>query len=378
MAEHGVMNHLIMFDDRDLESFQVDNKSKLLSSFVMESEEPVTYSFLHLTVQEFFSALVHYVDYSPEKLQKSLIKAKSFSDGRGEIFFRFLCGLSDGSTRSILSGYLDTRAAQASRVVITWVKNFFLEKTMVGEDIQCLLNAFFSLYESRNKALVRESLKSHRSFDFSKVHLSSLDCTVLAFILETCTNIVSLNLTACSLDTEGLEKLTPALRNLQNLSLYNNNLPSASCIHLASVIRNNQSLKLLGLSGNDLYGPHFSDLMEALSSLDCRIEIIELADNSLPDTSCVQLASVLRNNQSLKILRLSSNKLSGPHFRVLLEALSSAVCRLETLYLLDNKLSEEEKEAMKNLEIHKPNMRIHCEEHTSGLLMVNSISEVKH
>ncbi|XP_073495489.1 NACHT, LRR and PYD domains-containing protein 12-like [Phyllobates terribilis] len=378
MAEHGVMNHLIIFDDRDLESFHVDKNSKLLSSFLMESEEPGTYSFLHLTVQEFFSAMVHYVDYSPEKLQKSLNKTKSFSDGRGEIFLRFLCGLSDSSTRSTLTGYLDKLAAQASRDVITWVKNFFLEKTEVGEDKQCLLNAFFYLYECRNKALVLESLKSQRRFDFSNVHMSSLDCTVLAFILETCTNIVGLNLTACSLDTEGLERLTPALCNLQNLSLYNNNLPSTSCIHLASVIRNNQSLKTLGLSGNDLFGPHFSDLMEALSSLDCRIEIIELADNNLPDTSCVQLASVLRNNQSLKILGLSSNSLSGPYFGVLLEALSSAVCRIETLYLFDNKLSEEEKEALKKLETHKPNMRIRCDEQTAENLMVTTISETKY
>ncbi|XP_071970785.1 NACHT, LRR and PYD domains-containing protein 3-like [Engystomops pustulosus] len=124
MAEHGVMNHTIIFDDRDLESFHVDNKSKLLSSFLMESEEPVSYSFLHLTVQEFFSAFVHYADYSPEKLQESLEEAKSYPDGRGEMFLRFLCGLSDATTRSLLTGYLDTPAVQASRDVITWLKNF--------------------------------------------------------------------------------------------------------------------------------------------------------------------------------------------------------------------------------------------------------------
>ncbi|XP_075699610.1 NACHT, LRR and PYD domains-containing protein 12-like [Rhinoderma darwinii] len=343
MAEHGVMNHMIIFDERDLDSFDVDNKSKLLSSFLMESGGPVTYSFLHLTVQEFFSALVHYTDYSPEKLQKSLKEAKSYSDGRGEIFLRFLCGLSDGSTRSILAGYLEKQAAQASRDVITWLKNFILEEQSLVESEdkkRRLLRTFFYLYETRNKALVQESLKSHTSLDLSGVHMSALDCAVLAFILETCTNIEELNLHGCSLQTEGLGRLAPVLHNLQNLRLGNNHLPDTSCIQLASVIRNNRSLKKLFLPGNSLSGPHLRDLMEDLSSPDCGIEELHLGANELLDTSCIQLASVIRNNRSLKILDLSRNSLSGPHLRDLMEALSSPDCGIEELHLGGNDLPD--------------------------------------
>ncbi|XP_044128932.1 LOW QUALITY PROTEIN: NACHT, LRR and PYD domains-containing protein 12-like [Bufo gargarizans] len=278
MAEHGVMNHRLIFDHRDLDCFDVDNTSKLLSSFLMESEEPVSYSFLHLTVQEFFSALVHYVDYSPEKLQKSLKDAKSYPDGRCEMFLRFLCGLSDGSTRSMLTGYLDRGATQTSIDVITWLKNFILVEKRPMEsknNKRRLLSTFFYLYESRNKALVLESLQLHRSLDFSNVRMSALDCTVLAFILDTCKNIEDLNLQACSLDNERLERLAPGLHNLQNLRLTWNNLTDYSCIQLASAIRNNRYLKLLDLSGNCLSGPHFSDLMEALSSPACRIKELQ-------------------------------------------------------------------------------------------------------
>ncbi|XP_069825548.1 NACHT, LRR and PYD domains-containing protein 12-like [Dendropsophus ebraccatus] len=342
MAEYGVMNHLIIFDDRDLRSFHVDNKSKLLSSFLIESEESVSYSFLHLTVQEFFSALVHYADYSPEKLQKSLKRAKSYPDGRGEMFLRFLCGLSDGSTRSMLTGYLDTQAAQASRDVITWLRNFIIEDQSLGEskDMKLLLRTFYYLYETRNKALVQESLKSYNRFELSYIYMSALDCTVLAFIMETCTNIEELDLSGCSLDTEGLERLAPALHNLHYLSLYKNDLPDTSCTHLAFGIRNNQSLKTLNLSANRLSGPHFSDLAEALSSPACRIEELRLDYNDLPDTSCPQLASVIRNNPSLKRLDLSHNCLSGHHFNDLVEALSSPACRIETLLLNNNDLSD--------------------------------------
>ncbi|KAM4014106.1 NACHT, LRR and PYD domains-containing protein 12-like [Anomaloglossus baeobatrachus] len=402
MAEHGVMNHRVIFDDRDLDSFQVDKKSKLLSSFVMESEEPVTYSFLHLTVQEFFSALVHYLDYSSEKLHDSLLEAKSFADDRGEIFLRFLCGLSDNSTRSILAEYLDTQAVEASRDVISWARDFISEEQRLRkiEEKHCLSTLFY-LFETRNKALVRELLQSRRSLDFSDIHISALDCTVLAFILEICKNIEKLNLFACSIDTEGLEILAPSLHHLQDLSLAWNDLPHTACIHLASVIMNNWSLKILDLSHNQLSGPHFrdlmealsspscrlkelhldgndlsqtactqlasgirnneflkilvlsnnhlsspqfSDLMEALSSPDCRIVELRLALNDLPDTSCIQLASVIKNNRSLKILDLSSNRLSGPHFSYLVEALCSPDCGIEELLIMENGLSEEQKE----------------------------------
>ncbi|KAM4014442.1 NACHT, LRR and PYD domains-containing protein 3-like [Anomaloglossus baeobatrachus] len=419
MAEHGVMNHRVIFDDRDLESFHVDKTSKLLSSFLMESEEPVSYSFLHLTVQEFFSALVHYVDYSPEKLQKSLQEAKTHSDGRGEIFLRFLCGLSDNSTRSALTGYLDTRAAQASREVITWVKDLFSEEQRPNEikDRRRLLNTFFYLFETRNMALVQESLKSHRRLDLCCVQISSLDYMVLAFILQTCRKLEELNLYGCSLYTEGMETLAPALENLQNISLSENNLPEIFCFHLASVIRNNRSLeklvlshnslpgphfsdfvealsspsctikelrfvgnngvpdtsciqltygirnnhslKILDLRNNRLSGPHFGDLMAALSSADCGIEELCLADNGLRDASCTQLASVIRNIRSLEILDLSNNRVSGPQFTDLMEALSSEECGIEELLLWDNELSEEEKEKIRKLKRDKPDLKIY-------------------
>ncbi|XP_069807248.1 NACHT, LRR and PYD domains-containing protein 3-like isoform X2 [Dendropsophus ebraccatus] len=343
MAEYGVMNHMIIFDDRELGSFHVDNKSKLLSSFLMESEEPVSYSFLHLTVQEFLSALVHYTDYSSKQLQKSLKEAKSFSDGRGEIFLRFLCGLSDGSTRSILSGILGKQAVQTSIDVITWLKNFIqVEQGIVKseENNQRLLRTFFYLFETRNKPLVQESLKSLMRLDLSRVRMSALDCTVLAFILDSCTNIKVLNLSECFLDNAGLEKLAPALQNLQNLRLDSNNLPYTSCNTLAYVIRNCQSLKILVLDNNHLSGPHFSDLMDALSCPACTLEELHLAHNDLLDASCTQLASGLRNNRSLRKLVLSHNRLSGPHFKDLMDALSSPGCRIEKLHLTGNDLQD--------------------------------------
>ncbi|XP_077320137.1 NACHT, LRR and PYD domains-containing protein 12-like isoform X5 [Lithobates pipiens] len=333
MAEHGVMNHMIVFNERDLESLSVINDNHVFSSFVMESGQPpdVDYTFLHLTLQEFFAALVHFINYNPDRLQKTLDKAESYKDGRAEIFLRFLCGLSDSSTRSMLKSHVGELSTQAARDVITWIQKKITEENSYNRDI---LNVFYCLYESRNKALVAQCIGSNK-VAFYKVPLSPLDCSVLSFILQSCRG-TEVNLDSCNIPSEGLRKLIPALHNIKSLSLHNNQLTDSSCPHLASGIRNNQTLRTLDLSENNLQGPHFRDLMEALTT--SKIEELLLDSNDLTDSSCPHLASGIRNNQTLRTLNLSGNNLEGPHFRDLMEALPT--CRIEALLSKNNQLTD--------------------------------------
>ncbi|XP_073465173.1 NACHT, LRR and PYD domains-containing protein 3-like [Aquarana catesbeiana] len=219
MAEHGVMNHIIVFDDRHLESFSVRDDNHVFSSFMMESGQPpdVDYTFLHLTLQEFFAALVHFMNYNPDRLQKTLDKAESYKDGRAEIFLRFLCGLSDSSTRSMLKSHVGELSTQAARHVITWIQKKITDQRYgkSTEDKRKLLNVFYYLYESRNKALVAKCIGSNK-VDFSEVPLSPLDCSVLSFILKSCREI-EVDVNSCNILSEGLRKFIPALHNIKSL-----------------------------------------------------------------------------------------------------------------------------------------------------------------
>ncbi|PIO22794.1 hypothetical protein AB205_0156410, partial [Aquarana catesbeiana] len=219
MAEHGVMNHIIVFDDRHLESFSVRDDNHVFSSFMMESGQPpdVDYTFLHLTLQEFFAALVHFMNYNPDRLQKTLDKAESYKDGRAEIFLRFLCGLSDSSTRSMLKSHVGELSTQAARHVITWIQKKITDQRYgkSTEDKRKLLNVFYYLYESRNKALVAKCIGSNKVV-FSYVPLSPLDCSVLSFILKSCREI-EVDVNSCNILSEGLRKFIPALHNIKSL-----------------------------------------------------------------------------------------------------------------------------------------------------------------
>ncbi|XP_018421678.1 PREDICTED: NACHT, LRR and PYD domains-containing protein 3-like [Nanorana parkeri] len=334
MAEHGVMNRMIVFDERHLDSFSVRNDTHLFSCVMMESGQPpdVDYTFLHLTLQEFFAALVHFINYNPDTLQEALDKAESYNDGRAEIFLRFLCGLSDSSTRSMLKSHVGELSTLAARHVITWIQKKMLKERGYKRD---LLNVFYYLHESRNKALVSQCVGSNK-VDFSNVPLSPLDCSVLSFILQSCRETQEVNLNSCNIQNEGLRKLVLAFHNIKSISLYNNQLTDISCPDLASGIRNNQTLRTLNLTRNKLEGPHFRDLMEAMTT--SQIEELLLRNNHLTDISCPDLASGIRNNQTLRTLNLSENNLEGPHFSDVMAALTTS--RIEELHLDKNHLTD--------------------------------------
>ncbi|PIO23496.1 hypothetical protein AB205_0199700 [Aquarana catesbeiana] len=221
MAEHGVMNQMTVFDRRHLDSFGVRTDNDLFSCVMMESGRPpnVNYTFLHLTLKEFFAALVHFINYNPERLQKSLDRAESYKDGCCEIFLRFLYGLSDSSTRSMLEFYIGELCAESSRHVIFWIQGKTKDQKR-GKSIRGtrdLLKVFYYIHESGNKELVLQCIGLNRDIDFSGITLTTIDCSVLSLLLEHCGETESLNLNRCNIQNKGLRKLVPALHTIRSL-----------------------------------------------------------------------------------------------------------------------------------------------------------------
>ncbi|XP_072269294.1 NACHT, LRR and PYD domains-containing protein 3-like [Pyxicephalus adspersus] len=332
MAEHGVMNNITVFNKHHLDSFSVRNDNYLFPYCVVESGKPpdVDFTFFHLTLQDFFAALAHFIDYNTDRLQKTLHAAESYNNGRAEIFLCFLCGLSDSSTRFLLESHIGELSAQAASHVTSWMQKIIQQRT----DKRKLLYAFYYLHESRNAALVSQCIGSNLHLFF--ISLTLLDCSVLSSILQSCRELVDVNLMFCHIQNEGLRKLIPALHAMNKLRLDNNHLTDSSCPDLASGIRNNQTLRTLILSWNNLRGPHFRDLMEAVTT--SRIEELHLDNNHLTDSSCPDLASGIRNNRTLRTLSLSWNNLEGPYFKDLMEAVTTS--RIEELRLDNNHLTD--------------------------------------
>ncbi|XP_068109603.1 NACHT, LRR and PYD domains-containing protein 6-like [Hyperolius riggenbachi] len=388
MAEHGIKNHITRFEKQTLSLYNIDNTSKLFSSFLEESKSSLTvsFSFLQPIIQEFFAALVHYIDYSAEKLQRSLEQVTPYKDNCGEMFLSFLCGLSNVSTRSILKPYVGDLSSIAAKDVVAWLQQTFSKTQIWKTDeehlFRCkgfrrdasqkrmLLNLYFKLFEMNNKDFVLQCLGSGRSLDFYLTHLMPLDCTVLPFILESCRETKALSLNQCNIQSDAIERLAPSLHTVQTLSITSNHIgddgigflcsalvhpecrihtlclcmtdiTDLTCSYLGSAMKSNQSLRELILDYNKLEGPHFRELAMALSSPTCKLVTLGLQSTRLTDDSCVHLALGIRNNQSLKMLDISFNDLIGPHFGNLMEALASPTCTIENLRLQGILLSDE-------------------------------------
>ncbi|XP_068108198.1 NACHT, LRR and PYD domains-containing protein 3-like isoform X2 [Hyperolius riggenbachi] len=356
MAQHGITNRILLFDQRDLVSFNVDTSSLLFSNFIIESRDhsKVTFSFLHLTFQEFFAALAYYLEDSPEKIKIVFENCRKFHDGYDHMILHFLCGLSDSSTWSFLNKYLKRSNPQVSKEVITWLQTMvpvIKRKQKDSEDKKECMQVLAYIFETRNKFLVYQCLGSGNTFEFSELYLTPLDCTVLAFTLGSCKEIECLDIDFCYIHTEGLVRLAPFLHTIKDLSLRNNRLTHTSCTTLACAVSSCRSLRYLDVSRNNLAGPGLKDLVTAVSALSCQIEHLLLQQLKLTDEYAEVLFS-LGENQNLKKLDLSLNYFTdccAGHIRELIQKSP----HMEEIKISTNDFSEEIEQSLSNLKIVK-------------------------
>ncbi|XP_067425571.1 NACHT, LRR and PYD domains-containing protein 12-like [Emydura macquarii macquarii] len=346
LAEYGMRNHTLVFDLNCLQAFNVEF-SPFLSGFMVENPQTdgcsqVTYSFLHLTIQEFFAALVHYLDYKEDKFRETMAKARSCKEGDYEIFSRFLAGLSHPATRAPLEKYVGKLSAEATHKVIellTEMNYGEMENMEEPEGKRRLMNVFSLLFESQNKQLVCEVVGKDAQLDFSDLYLLPVDCTVLAYVLSCCEQIGRLALDSCLIQNEGLGKLQHELHNIRNLSLLDNDLKNPAmeiicdvlkhpncklqalslgknaftdvCYEaLALALKENWTLLSLDLKKNKLQNIGLSYLLKVFESPECKIQKLVLQRTGLSDDSCERLCSALSKASSLRHLNLSANMFS--------------------------------------------------------------------
>ncbi|XP_062898598.1 NACHT, LRR and PYD domains-containing protein 3-like isoform X1 [Mobula hypostoma] len=337
MAFTAVSKRKTVFRDGDL----ITNNllpSQFLSGFLMElferedSAGSTVYTFPHIGIQEFMAALAQFLNPYPGDILKFLTKAHSTTDGRFEVFLRFVAGLSSPMTTRGLVEFLGGFPHQTTCRVIAWMKEEVKRQSgSTGSETgeRSRPNTLHYLFECQHPGLAQATLGSEQRFSLSGMRLTLIDCTVLSHLIGMCDTVKHLDLTRCRIQREGIQRLGPRLHKCQ----------------------------ILRLGENTLRDPGVKLLSTALRNPECKIQKLWLYNVGLRDSGAEELVSALSTIPSLNGMNLSFNRLtdrSVPALRSLILTLP----RLEWIGLWRNQFSETGKKELMSLQDPRPGLRV--------------------
>uniref|UniRef100_A0A8C1ZHD3 NACHT domain-containing protein n=1 Tax=Cyprinus carpio TaxID=7962 RepID=A0A8C1ZHD3_CYPCA len=224
-------------------------------------------------------------------------------------------------------------------------------------------------FKKSDECLIRLSavIKTSKRALLNDCGLTDKSCPALATVLGSDTSLKVLNMNNNNLRDYGVKLLCTGLKNinckLEILSLKNNCITEGGCRVLAAALNSNPSnLTELDLSENKLGNPGMKVILTLFENVQCRLEKLKLNCISITDEGCAALASVfnsnlreldlsrnqigdsgvteisslLRNSQTLQILRLSDCSISEEGYKALSSALRSNPSHLIELDLTGN------------------------------------------
>uniref|UniRef100_A0A8C4X3A7 NACHT domain-containing protein n=1 Tax=Erpetoichthys calabaricus TaxID=27687 RepID=A0A8C4X3A7_ERPCA len=225
MAYYGVDKRILVFYDKfEMSTFGLRPflSSSFLSGFLKEilqiesTLDHTTYTFFHLTLQEFMAACFFYLDPSAD-IVKMLENLDSCKDGRFEIFTQFLAGLATTSAFETLGKILGALERRKAKQILDWMKQR-AERALKGRQKSKRLQVCQWLCETQNKKLIRDAIGMDLKMDFSKTTLSPLDCAVLGSVINCCRELRDKTELEPSVLGD-VQLLSPPLRSLSQCGL---------------------------------------------------------------------------------------------------------------------------------------------------------------
>ncbi|XP_032752174.1 NACHT, LRR and PYD domains-containing protein 4F-like isoform X3 [Rattus rattus] len=236
------------------------------------------------------------------------------------------------STQNALNEELE----QQERLLICW--NDICSVFVRSKNIQTLQIKDTNFSEPTFRVLY-ESLK-YPSFPLSKLVANNVHFfgdNHMFFELIQNHNLQYLDLSCSSLSPNGVKLLFGVLNqaecNIEQLILANCSLSEQCWDYLSDVLRKNKTLSHLDISCNDLKDEGIKILCKALTLPDCVMKSLCLKHCQITTRGCQDLAEVLRNNQNLKHLHVSNNKLKDAGVKLLCDAIKHPNCHLVDLGL---------------------------------------------
>ncbi|XP_042622645.1 NACHT, LRR and PYD domains-containing protein 12-like [Cyprinus carpio] len=339
--------------------------------------ESKLFSFVHLSVQEFFAAMFALQKYqsgnqgslelfTAKKKQKSTLcdflkilidEALISKNGHLDLFNCFVFGISCDSSRKILEGFLPSVWSSSSddhRKVATYIKSL-RRKDLSSERCIGLVRC---LVELKNRSLLQEMHELERSQ--SKEPLTPFQSTLLAFqFVMSDTKHDEFDLRKYNTSLDGFQRFSPAITCFRKALLKGSGFTEQHCEILTRYLTSPHShLTHLDLSHNALGLSALQQLSTALRDPNCQIEILNLSHNNFQSQDMEQIKYVLSGeNMNLRVLDLSDNPLQDPGVEILSDGLKSPNCHLEVLKLSGCQIKGGVYQLMSSLKVNSSYLR---------------------
>ncbi|XP_072720070.1 NACHT, LRR and PYD domains-containing protein 6 [Ciconia boyciana] len=365
LAADGIWKQKVFFEEKEVQGYALDQREALpllLNEHLFQKDIfcVSTYSFIHLSFQEFFAALFYLLEdegeareppAGPTRDVKELLESYGNSRNYFMLTVRFLFGLLNEERRRELEEEMGCKIApRVTQELLAWLLNsqktalaVLTQETAVIRELEVC----HCLYELQDERFVATALDPFMGVYLRGLNLNRFDQMVLSFSIRNFPKLESLDLGHCVFLRDDPEDCAGPQPARQPCRFDQCQLTGACCGALASVLSTNPTLMQLDLAGNeDLRDDGVRLLCEGLRRGACRLQTLRLGCCSLTAASCEALAAVLGAVPSLVQLDLSDNPLGDGGLRELCAALAGPGCSVQNLWLWRCRLTEASCEAL--------------------------------
>ncbi|KAL6468199.1 hypothetical protein MHYP_G00238760 [Metynnis hypsauchen] len=281
------------------------------------------FSFMHLSFQEFFAALLYtFLDETEAELKLEKLLSDSLQGDYHLLpIVQFLFGLSNKAVSELLMEKHQPTVSQATCAQLDkWLNEFVSQKCyarLSSFTLQCL-------YEVNDKYMVRNAMKTWERADSGiEIQLSSLNTTdyhAAVYCLKFCRHIRSLDLLGCTM--ENLKMLEKALSKCETLCLSVSHVSDDDVDALISAVGKGKDLQRLSVE-----------------------------DGSLSDESVETIIRTLHKHRSVGEVCLAVKNINYTNAEIFMNVLKSSVISEKLSLRLATKCNNSEENLCSNLEL---------------------------
>ena len=349
LAFKGTAENKVTFSHSDIEAVKdsaVICEMGLLQATpsILSEGQTVYYNFIHLSVQEFLSAV--YISKLPASKQISTFNSL-FEEPRFNSVFRYYAAITKLRTSRPFLSKLPRWLCPVPAGVLDLVRKMVKKGKKVGFKT-LLVSLLHCLYEARDLSLcqfVAEQLGNE--LNLRGTSLTPVDCLALGYFLSTVSLTTSnakefkVYLINCSLGDAGTKSLMCSISKHidphstvnRHLDMYlrSNEIHEEGASHIAGVLNNTSIVSTLWLGDNPIGDLGLQSIFNILK-VNKTLKVLRVGDCSMTDTGVASLASGLNTNNTLETLDICGNdEITENGLTCLVEVLSRSSGLVELL-----------------------------------------------